>query len=405
MYGSAGEHGIVFINCTRDYSLTGSTPMTPLPETILQFGSGRFLRAFADLFVSRANAEGQAIGRIVVVQSTGDGRAGGLNAQGGRFHVVVRGFEHGAVVDRVEICDSISRALHAGTQWDEVLNVARSPELHTILSNTTEAGYKLDDDLPTDTVPKSFPAKLLAVLRARFETNLAIPTVIPCELIEGNATLLKRVVLELAAVWNEPESFRKWLLEVPFLHTLVDRIVTGTPADHPLLATDPMVIVAEPFAFWALEDHPASRFQLKHPAITRTADVQPYFLRKVRILNAAHTALLIKAVPRGFAIVRDAVNDPELGAWLKRLLTDEIVPTLEGRVDGAQRFADQTIERFKNPFLDHQFSDIALHHQSKIQVRLIPTAAEYAAKFGRVAPLLTEVIREGLDPNGAPVLG
>ncbi len=374
--------------------------MHPLPETILQFGSGRFLRAFADLFVSQANAEGQGIGKIVVVQSTGDSRAGGLNAQGGKYHVVIRGFENGEVVDRVEVCDSISRALHAGTQWDEVLAVARSPELHTILSNTTEAGYKLDDDAPTDAVPKSFPAKLLAVLRARFEAGSPAPTVIPCELIEGNAGLLKRVVLDLAAVWNEPSPFREWLLNMPFLHTLVDRIVTGTPADHPLLATDPMVIVAEPFAFWALEDHPASRFKLQHPAITRAADVQPYFLRKVRILNAAHTALLIKAKPLGFAIVRDAVNDPKLAAWLKRLLHEEIVPTLGARVDGGQRFAEQTIERFRNPFLDHKFADIALHHESKLKVRLVPTAEEYQAKFGREAPLLTEVIREGFEQMG-----
>jgi tagaturonate reductase len=368
-----------------------------LPETILQFGSGRFLRAFADLFVSQANAEGQAIGRIVVVQSTGDGRAGGLNAQGGQYHVVVRGFENGEVVDRVEVCTSISRALHAGTQWDEVLAVARSPELHTILSNTTEAGYKLDADSPTDPVPKSFPAKLLAVLRARHAAGQPAPTVIPCELIEGNAGILKGVVLDLAEKWNEPSAFRDWLAGVPFLHTLVDRIVTGTPADHPLLATDPMVIVAEPFAFWALEVHPGSRFQLKHPAITRTSDVQPYFLRKVRILNAAHTALLIRAKPRGFAIVRDAVNDPELGAWLRRLLNEEIVPTLEGRVDGAQRFAEQTLERFKNPFLDHKFADIALHHESKMKVRLVPTGEEFAAKFGREAPLLSEVIRQGFE--------
>ena len=374
--------------------------MPSLPETILQFGSGRFLRAFADLFVSQANAAGQAIGKIVVVQSTGDGRAGGLNAQGGRYHVVVRGFEAGDVIDRVEVCDSISRALHAGSQWEEVLKVARSPELRTILSNTTEAGYKLDGDLPTDAVPKSFPAKLLAVLRARWAAGLPTPTVIPCELIEGNAGLLKRVVLDLAAVWNEPDAFCEWLLNAPFLHTLVDRIVTGTPADHPLLAADPMVIVAEPFAFWALEDHPDSRFHLQNPAITRTADVGPYFLRKVRILNAAHSALLIKAVPRGFTIVRDAVNDSELGAWLQRLLYEEIVPTLEGRVEGAQRFAEQTVERFKNPFLDHKFADIALHHESKIKVRLVPTATEFAAKFGREAPLLTELIRAGLAPSG-----
>ena len=374
--------------------------MSPLPETVLQFGSGRFLRAFADLFISHGNAQGQNVGKVVIVQSTGTERAGGLNQQGGKYHVVVRGYEKGQVVDRVETCDSVSRAIHAGTQWDEVLAVARSPQLHTILSNTTEAGYKLEGDAPTDAVPKSFPAKLLAVLKARWEANQPAPTVIPCELIEGNAGILKDVLLELADEWQYPDAFLGWLIRTPFLHTLVDRIVTGTPADHPLLAVDPMVIVAEPFAFWALEDHPKSAFALQHPAITRAADVRPYFLRKVRILNAAHTALLIKAKAKGYAIVRDAVNDPELGAWLWKLLSEEIVPTIEDRVDGGLRFAEQTVERFKNPFLDHKFADIALHHESKMKVRLVPTRDEYAAKFGGEPRLLAEVIAEGLAQLG-----
>lgn len=370
--------------------------MTPLPETILQFGSGRFLRAFADLFIHHGNTQGQNVGRVVIVQSTGDGRAGGLNANAGKYHVVVRGFENNEVVDRIEECASVSRALHAGSQWSEVLKLAVSPQLTTILSNTTEAGYALDPaDTPTDAVPRSFPAKLLAVLKARFDAKQPAPTVIPCELIEGNAKILKDAILRLADEWNFSDEFVGYLYRTPFLHTLVDRIVTGTPADHPLLATDPMVIVAEPFAFWALEEHPRSKFLLQHPAITRAKSVEPYFLRKVRILNAAHTALLIKAKPRGFAIVRDAVNDPELGPWLWRLLTEEIVPTLEGRVDGPLRFAEQTIERFKNPFLEHKFSDIALHHESKMRVRLLPTRDEFAGKFGKQPPLLTEVIDEG----------
>src|SRR3954451_7486486 len=118
--------------------------MSALPETILQFGSGRFLRAFADLFIHQANQQGQAVGRVVVVQSTGDDRAGGLNRQGGRYHVVVRGIEDGKVVDRVEPCEAVSRALIARSQWNEVLALARSPDLRVILSNTTEKGYDLD---------------------------------------------------------------------------------------------------------------------------------------------------------------------------------------------------------------------------------------------------------------------
>src|SRR5262249_36850126 len=154
--------------------------MTPLPETILQFGSGRFLRAFADLFIHQANAQGQNVGTIVIVQSTGGDRAGGLNRQGGRYHVVVRGIEAGKVVDRVEPCESISRALVAGEQWDEVLALARSPQLRIVLSNTTEKGYDLDSsDGPDSRPPRSFPAKLLAVLRARFEAGQPGLTIVP----------------------------------------------------------------------------------------------------------------------------------------------------------------------------------------------------------------------------------
>ena len=177
----------------------------PLPETILQFGSGRFLRAFADLFVHHGNAQGQNVGRVVIVQSTagGGGRTDGLNRQHGRYHVAVRGYEDGQVVDRVEVCESVSRVVPAATEWAEVLDLARSPHLQTILSNTTEAGYTLDmEDMPTDAVPRSFPAKLLAVLKARFDAGLPGPTVIPCELIEGNALLLKAKVLDLAVRWG-----------------------------------------------------------------------------------------------------------------------------------------------------------------------------------------------------------
>src|SRR6516162_4392018 len=140
--------------------------MSTLPETVMQFGSGRFLRAFADLFIHQANLRGQNVGRVVIVQSTGGDRAGGLNRQGGKYHVVVRGLENGAVVDRVEPVESVSRALVASGQWDEVRALARSPQLRLIISNTTEVGYNLDSaDRATDAPPRSFPAKLLAVLR------------------------------------------------------------------------------------------------------------------------------------------------------------------------------------------------------------------------------------------------
>jgi tagaturonate reductase len=263
-----------------------------------------------------------------------------------------------------------------------------------ILSNTTESGYDLHPgDGPADAPPRSFPAKLLAVLRERFEAGQGGLVVIPCELREHNADLLQGLVLKLAADWRLSEGLRRWIgQECVWLNTLVDRIVTGTPKEHPLLASDAMLTVCEPYALWAIEQKPGVEPFLRHPAVVWTPDVQPYFLRKVRILNGAHTALLIRAKPRGFLAVREAVNDPELGAWLERLLFEEIVPVLDGRVDDGAGFGRQTLERFRNPFVEHKLADIAAHHASKVEVRLRPTHAEYRAKFGRVPPLLDAVL-------------
>ena len=145
-------------------------------------------------------------------------------------------------------------------------------------------------------------------------------------------------------------------------------------------------------SFWAVEKSKKADDFFKHPAILRVDDVMPYTLRKVRILNGSHTALICKAIPMGLKIVREAVRHPELGPWLKRLIFEEIVPTLEGRVDGPKEFAEKVLERFANPFQDHKLSQIAAYHEDKMKLRILPTRAEYLAKFGKTPPLLDEVI-------------
>jgi tagaturonate reductase len=366
--------------------------MEPLPETVLQFGTGKFLRGFADLFIDEANRSGQAVGRVVAVQSTGDGRARLFNQQQGGYHVLVRGLEKGVQVDRVEEVSSISRALTAQEQWPEVLKVARAPELRYVISNTAELGYTLDAaDRPDANPPRSFPAKLLQVFEARFRAGLPGLTVLPCELFENNAAFLLGLLVQLAEAWGLTAPFKEWLREDCAWHTtLVDRIVANRQADHPLAETDRLLVVAEPFAFWAVDRKQRPLF--RHPAITTTDHVQPYFLRKVRILNAAHTALVCQTRPRGIATVREAVLDPEIRSWLDRLLFEEILPVLEGRVETPEAFARQVLERFRNPFLEHQMSDIETYHEAKVKIRLLPTRREFIAKFGRPPPLLTEAI-------------
>jgi tagaturonate reductase len=363
-------------------------------ETVLQFGAGNFLRAFVDLFIAQANRNAAtAHGRIVVVQSTGPERAEALNRAGGRYHVAIQGFHEGRVVDETEVADSISRALYAGTQWAEVLEVARSADLRWIVSNTTEAGFALDpaDVTRGDSAPHSFPAKLLAVLLARFEAGAAPVTILPCELIEHNAHRLRELVVQQATAWNASSEALAWITgSCVWLNNLVDRIVPGAPKAHPLLGQDPLLLSAEPFAFWAIET--TEPFALAHPAIATAADIQPYSLRKVRILNGAHTALVAHALPLGIETVREAVEHPEVGPWLEALLFEEIVPVLAGRCDDPAGFARATLDRFRNPFLEHKLSSIALNHEAKVRTRLAPTLADYREKFGRDPQRLTALI-------------
>src|SRR5947209_13006130 len=251
----------------------GGAVMGELPETILQVGSGKFLRGFADLFIHHANQQGQRIGRVVVVQTTGEGRANLLSQQGGRYHALVRGLSGGAVIDRVEESASISRALVASRQWDEVLAIARSPDLRFLLSNTAEAGYTLDpSDRPDATPPSSFPAKLLLLLHERFQAGLPGLTILPCELFEHNAETLRGIVLQLADQWKLPEALKDWAREqCAWRNCLVDRIVTVPSEPDSRVPGDNLVVAAEPYALWAIEVREGGDGGLfRHPAITVT---------------------------------------------------------------------------------------------------------------------------------------
>ncbi|MEI7684726.1 MAG: tagaturonate reductase [Planctomycetota bacterium] len=370
----------------------------PLPETILQFGGGRFLRSFFDRFVHDANEAGQEIGRVVVVQSTPGSRASLLNARPEGYPLLVRGIENGAVVDRVDRIGSVSRGLEAATQWDQVLELARAPQLKFIVSNTTEAGYALTpDDRLDGNPPVSFPAKLARVLWERFQAKGSPLMILPCELFERNANRLRELVVTLAGEWKLPVEFVAWLdTDCIWLNNLVDCIVTAPPPDHPMIASEPLLNVREPFALLAVEK-PAGKTVsfLQHPDIHLVDDVGPYHLRKVRMLNGTHTAMVAKFKPAGFETVIQVMSDPAASRWVRDLLYEEIVPTLAYRSEGVALFADQTWDRFRNPFLNHRLADIAAHHADKVKIRLLPTIEEYTKLFGKAPQRLSEAVAVG----------
>lgn len=369
-------------------------------ETVLQFGAGRFLRGFIDRFIGQLNRTEYPIGKIAVVQSTAGGRADLLNQFQGHFPVVVRGVENGQVVESVVHVDSISRALVAENEWPEVLRIAKQPELAWLVTNATEAGYSLSPaPFQPDRAPSTMPGKLTAVLYSRFQADLPPLSILPCELIARNADKLCDLVGSQADAWELPSSFRHYATDHCFwLNNLVDCMISDLPIDDQRRIDNPLAIMAEPYALLAIEKPLQQDFPLAHhPAIKIVEQLEPYYLRKVRVLNGIHTAMVAKYYGSEFDTVQQLMADREGLRWVRDLLYGEILPTLLGRVDQAVAFADATLDRFCNPYMAHRLRDIRLNHEQKVPVRLIPTADDYKRLFGCPAPLLQAAIQSHVD--------
>src|ERR1700722_8322186 len=140
-----------------------------LPEKVLQFGTGVFVRGLIDYYIDKANHAGLFNGRVVMVKSTDAGDLRDLRDQDGLYTLIMKSVDGDIQLEERRVCAAVSRILDAKTQWAEVLACAANPELTVVISNTTENGIMLQLDENIDaSPPNSFPGKLLAFLRSRY---------------------------------------------------------------------------------------------------------------------------------------------------------------------------------------------------------------------------------------------
>lgn len=375
------------------------------PEKILQFGEGNFLRCFVDWMFHELNKSGKFNGSVVAVQPIANGMANMLNAQDGLYTIYLRGLKNGKPESTHETVDVISRAINPYEDFDAYLKTAEQPEMRYIISNTTEAGIAYDDsDLPTLTPPSSYPAKLTVWLNHRYKTFNGDASkgvhIIPCELIEKNADNLKRIVLQLADRWALGEDFVQWLnTACTFSNTLVDRIVPGYPRERIAEITeelgfeDKQVVEGEHFHLWVIEAPESLQQELPFPSIgldvKYVEDMAPYRTRKVRILNGAHTTLVPVAYLYGLDTVRESVEHPVVGKFIKEAIFEEIIPTLDLSKEELEQFANDVIDRFRNPYIKHLLMSISLNSWSKFETRVLPSLLEYKNRKGSIPQKLS----------------
>ncbi len=388
--------------------LNSTTVQKPvLPVKIMQFGEGNFLRAFVDWMIDKANDAGILNHGIAIVQPI----AGGefvrdlFEKQDGLYHVYLEGIKDKQPVKEVALVKAITEVINPYSDYKKYEELFLSEALEIIVSNTTEAGirYEEGDDLNA-TPPKSFPAKMTALLFKRFNKFNGDLTkglqIICCELIEDNGSTLREYVLKHAAANDLGAEFENWVKTAcSFYDTLVDRIVPGFPKEtineikEEIGFDDNLVVKGEYFHVWAIggdsvikEKLPLDKAGLN---VLFMDDIRPFRAKKVRVLNGAHTAMVPVALQLGCETVMNAFNTPEVESFINRMVDEEVLPAIGEDPEELKAFAAKILERFYNPYLKHYLKDISLNSLSKWETRDFPTVADNYNKLGKGAKLTT----------------
>lgn len=370
-----------------------TNPHRPRPG-ILHLGPGAFFRAhLADYTDEALRATGGDWG-IEAAGLRNSIAADQFNAQKGCFTLLTR--------DGTKTTAKVLGSVLGGIAPDDILARLNAPEIRIVSLTLTEKAYGLDTatggldqdhpaiaaDLTGKTPPRSAVGLLVAGLAARRVAGRPAFTPLSCDNLAGNGQLLRRLVLDFAAL-RDPE-LAEWIAQdVPFPNTMVDRITpastqeTLNDARRLTGIDDPLAVETESFRQWVIEDHFAQgRPEWDRAGAVFVQDVAPYEAMKLRMLNGTHSLLAWLGLAAGHVYVRDAIADPAIARAAKTHLTaaaQTLAPV--GNVDFAD-YATALLERFRNKAIAHRLDQIAMDGTQKLPQRILSPAAETLARGG-----------------------
>jgi mannitol 2-dehydrogenase len=270
-----------------------------------------------------------------------------------------------------------------------------NPAIRIVSLTITEGGYCIDPatqafdaahpDIVADAADLAHPrgvfGVLLAALAHRRAAKLPPFTLMSCDNLPGNGDVTRNAVAGLAD--QVDLELAAWVREaVAFPSSMVDRITPATGERERALVqnvygiADARPVFCEAFRQWVVEDHfTAGRPALERVGVQFVADVQPFELMKIRILNGGHAAIAYPAALLDLHFVHDAMAEPLVADYLRKLLDHEVIPVVPP-VPGTDLHAYRVrIEsRFANPRIGDTIRRLCLDGSNRQPKFVLPTA-------------------------------
>jgi mannitol 2-dehydrogenase len=400
-----------------------------LTAGIVHFGVGGFHRAHQAMYLDRLMNAGKAHDWAIcgVGVLPGDARMKQvMDSQDCLYTLVVKnpdGTREGRVIG------SIIEYLFAPDDPEAVIEKMASDAVRIVSLTVTEGGYNFHHvtgefdagnpdvvhDLQPGAAPRTTFGLITEALARRRARGLAPFTVMSCDNIQGNGDVARRMFTAFAAL-KDPDLGSWVTANVPFPNSMVDRITPVTAdADRTAISEefgveDAWPVVCEPFEQWVLEDH----FSLGRPpfedaGVQLVADVEPYELMKLRLLNASHQGMCYFGYLAGYRYAHEVAQDPLFAQFLLDYMDKEATPTLEP-VPGVDlaNYKHTLIERFSNEHVRDTLARLCAESSDRIPKWLVPVIRinlERGGEIARSAAIVASWARyaEGADEQGNPI--
>ncbi len=367
-------------------ALVVQNPLRTTPQyRIVHLGIGNFHRAHQAVFTEHANGYGD-IGWSIVGVSFNSSRVRDALFEQDYLYTVS---ERDTSGQNYQLISCLEKVLLLPEDPGAVFESIADPATQVVTITVTEKGYcqksgvldtnheSIQQELNGGSV-STMPGALLQGLKLRMEQGHGALTVISCDNLPSNGSVLERVVLEYAELLCS--DLKSWIQDnVSFCSTMVDRIVpASTPEGNEEISNkigllDNGAVLCEPFKQWVIE----RKFATPIPAwdeagATFTDDVESFEKLKLRVLNGCHSLIAYSGILLRDTYIHETVSRPQIRALVKAIMIHEMARSLvvpEG-VD-VEGYCSLILSRFENKYVPYLNSQVGTDGTLKLPQRIL----------------------------------